>query len=292
MEILRALAALAEPPSSESARLAELLELGAPPDETAWTELFALQLPPYASIYLSADGRIGGEPRDRVAGFWRALGLVPPGEPDYLPVLLAFHAQLAERESRSTLERDRARWRSARRAFFAEHLASWLPFYLAAAAEEADDFHRRWCALLARVLDQEAAALGPPATLPAHFRDVPALRNPSEAASGEDGDWLSDLLAPLRCGVFLQRGALRRAARELGLGERLGERRQTLRTLLAQDGAATLAWLATRAREQAASHRKAGAATPVCAAFWSARAEATAGSLDALIEEARRAPQQ
>jgi TorA maturation chaperone TorD len=287
MELLRALAALAEPPSAESARLGELLELGSRPEDSAWTELFALQLPPYASIYLSADGRIGGEPRDRVAGFWRALGLVPPVEPDHLPILLGFHAQLAERERRATLERDRARWHNTRRAFFAEHLASWLPFYLAAAAEEADEFHRRWCALLARVLDGEAAALGQ-LVEPAHFRDLPEARGPRDAAAGESDDWITDLFAPLRCGVFLPRGALRRAARELGLGERLGERRQTLRTLLSQDGAAMLAWLASRARAEAASHRRAGAAMPACAAFWSARAEATALRLEPLAEEARR----
>jgi TorA maturation chaperone TorD len=288
MELLRALAALAEPPSAESARLAALLDLGTPSEEAAWTELFALQLPPYASIYLSADGRMGGEARDRVAGFWRAVGLLPPAEPDHLPLMLAFQAQLAERETRATLARDRTRWRSVRRAFFGEHLASWLPYYLAALAEEADEFHLRWSELLARALDEESAAIGPLPGEPAHFRDLPALRRPGERGVEEGDDWLGDLLAPLRCGFFLPRAALRRAARELGLGERMGERRLTLRTLLSQDGDATLVWLAARARAAAVTHARAGSSAPQCAAFWSARAEASANLLDALAEDARR----
>ena len=35
---------------------------------------------------------LGGEARDRIAGFWRALGLVPPPEPDHLAVMLGLYA--------------------------------------------------------------------------------------------------------------------------------------------------------------------------------------------------------
>ncbi|MGH9940996.1 MAG: hypothetical protein ACRD9R_01395, partial [Pyrinomonadaceae bacterium] len=76
MELFRALAVLAESPeSAEAARVAEVLELEpSAPTAGEYGESFILQLPPYASIYLGAEGMIGGEARDRIAGFWRALG--------------------------------------------------------------------------------------------------------------------------------------------------------------------------------------------------------------------------
>jgi hypothetical protein len=77
LELLRALAALAEPPSEAQERVAPALGLAAP-DAAAPTEVFTLQLPPYASVYLGGEGMLGGEARDRVAGFLRALGVTPP----------------------------------------------------------------------------------------------------------------------------------------------------------------------------------------------------------------------
>ncbi len=297
MEILRTLATLAEPPTAEARRLAELLELGEAPDETDWTETFVFQLPPYASIYLSADGRLGGEPRDRVAGFWRALGLEPPGEPDHLPVLLAFQAELAQREAEAPTAQTRARWRNARRAFFHEHVGSWLPFYLATVEEHGGEFYRRWSALLQIALAEEGRQLGPMAAEPAHFRDVPPLEHPERMRSPGDTEsaargadlWLEALLAPLRSGLFLPRAALRRGALELGLGERLGERRLALRTFLSQDAAATLSWLAEQARAAATSHRRAADAMPRLAAFWIDRATSSAKLLETLASPDRGA---
>jgi hypothetical protein len=86
----------------------------------------------------------------------------------------------------------------------------------------------------------------------------------------------------LTSGFLRPRPARRQAARDLGLGERLGERRLTLRTLLAQDGPSTLDWLASRARRAASSHLGAGVAVPAIARLWSERASASAALLDAL----------
>src|SRR3982750_3530411 len=130
MELFRALAIFAEPPTVKAARVAEALGLGELPTADEYTEAFIFQLYPYASVYLGAEGMIGGEARDRVAGFWRALGQTPPAEPDHLSLMLALYARLVELE---TEERDGARresWRGARKAFLWEHLLSWLPVYL------------------------------------------------------------------------------------------------------------------------------------------------------------------
>ena len=63
------------------------------------TDLFVFQLQPYASVYLGAEGMLGGEARDRIAGFWRALGASPPSEPDHLATMLALLRRSGEREA-------------------------------------------------------------------------------------------------------------------------------------------------------------------------------------------------
>ena len=65
-------------------------------DSSAYMDLFGFQLYPYASVYLGSEGMLGGEARDRIAGFWRAIGEPPPSEPDHLAVLLALYARLCE----------------------------------------------------------------------------------------------------------------------------------------------------------------------------------------------------
>src|SRR3712207_633531 len=124
MELFRALASLVEPPNEAAARVAEPLGLGPPPGAAEHTELFVVQLYPYASVYLGAEGMMGGEARDRVAGFWRALGQTPPADADHLSAMLALYARLAELERDERDAARRASWRSARRAFLWEHLAS------------------------------------------------------------------------------------------------------------------------------------------------------------------------
>lgn len=84
MELFRALGTLAEPPSPQTPEIGALLELGEAPAEGEYERLFLFQLYPYGSVYLGPEGHLGGDARDRIAGFWRALELEPPPEPDHL----------------------------------------------------------------------------------------------------------------------------------------------------------------------------------------------------------------
>jgi TorA maturation chaperone TorD len=243
MELLRALGVLCEPPEPAHASVAAALGLPAPARDE-FTELFVLALPPYASIYLGREGMLGGAARDRVAGFWRALGLVPPAEPDHLAALLGLAAALADAERD---EREPARAvlaREARHALLTEHLLPWAGPYLAKLAALAPPSYLAWGALLQDALAAETAALGPPATLPTALRDAPALE-PPERTGGRA--FTAGLLAPVRSGMILTRADLARAACDLGLGLRIGERRFVLRALLGQDAAGTLDWLAAEA---------------------------------------------
>src|SRR5690606_33271053 len=126
MELFRALGSLAERPGPAHERIAAALDLPGRPDAAEYTALFGLQLYPYASVYLGTEGMLGGEARDRVAGFWSAIGEMPPSEPDHLTVLLAQLATIAEREELVDDIAGKRILRHARAAFFWEHLGSWV----------------------------------------------------------------------------------------------------------------------------------------------------------------------
>jgi TorA maturation chaperone TorD len=276
MEMLRALGVLCEPPGDQQARIAATLELP-PPSAADHTDLFVLQLVPYASVHLGPEGMLGGDARDRVAGFWRAVGTAPPAEPDHLAALLGLYAALADDERAQPAPARAALRRQARAALLHEHLLSWLDPWLAKLGEIAPLAYAAWGELLAAALRIEAEAVldgGEP--LPAHLRGAAPLE-PPERTGGPA--FVDALLAPARSGLVLVRDDLARAAAELGLGGRVAERRYVLRNLLGQDAAGTLGWLELEAER--AARRPAVVAGPAVAAHWRERAAATAGVLGA-----------
>jgi TorA maturation chaperone TorD len=285
MELFRALAVFAEPPAPESAPVARALELGELPAASEYTEVFVFQLYPYASVYLGAEGMLGGEARDLVAGFWRALGQTPPAEPDHLSVMLALYAELRELETNEHDDARRASWRRARRAYLWEHLLSWLPAYLSKLEEIAPPFYRRWAELLLDALLEEArATLEPQPQLSLHLRrEVAGLVDPR---AGETKEFLQTLLSPARSGMIIVRSDLARAARELELGLRIGERKYVLESLLAQDARGVLGWLAQEARAWGARHRKQGDPLGEIARAWETHALAAATLLEELTDAA------
>ncbi len=298
-ELLRALAVLAEPPVPEHAAVCQALGLEQP-SAARYTELFVLQLYPYASVYLGEEGMLGGEARDRVAGFWRALGQTPVPEPDHLPVLLGQYAALldAEAESDRPDREDRENWddredrdgagdgrpreglrakiRSARQALLWEHLASWLPPFLDKLDELATPVYEDWGRLLGRALEAELATLPAGGELPLPLRANRPL--PEDAESLDD--LLDALLAPVRSGFLVVRSDLERCARALGVVARQAERRYALRALLGQAPADTVHWLAAEAR-RSADRLVAGVGPSRIRAFWIERARHTARVLEA-----------
>jgi TorA maturation chaperone TorD len=274
MELFRALAVLAEPPTAQAARVAEALELGPMPGAAEYTELFVFQLYPYASVYLGPEGMMGGEARARIGGFWRALGETPPVEPDHLALMLALYARLAEMEEGESDAVRRRSLRAARKAFLWEHLLSWLPVYLDKLSDVATPFYRGWGELLAEGLIEEARAVGRQSRLPLHLREACGLADPRREA--EVAEFLPSLLSPARSGMILLRSDLGVAAKRLGLGLRLGERKFILKALIGQDAAGTLAWLAEEAEKWAERHRLHHQTLGAVASAWEERAAATA----------------
>ena len=262
-EALRALAALVEPPCREHAAIARALALPALPAADEHTDALVFQVYPYASVYLGAEGMLGGEARDRIAGFWRALGGEPPDEPDHIAVLLAALA---------TLDAPDPRMQAARRVLYAEHVASWMPPFLAALRRVGSPYYVAWAELVGELL----AAEPPPVAVPVHLRAAAPLARPADL-----DELMRAVLAPLRAGGLIVRDDLERCAEVLALGLRVGERRFALRSLLAQDAAGVLGWLAGELRAQASEY-----AADTIGAWWRARAGATADLLDALARDA------
>ena len=278
-ELLRALGALAEQPAGEHARLAELTGLPRPTGAD-WTEAFALQLVPHAAIYVGAEGMLGGEAADRVAGFWRALRLPVPTEPDHVAALLGLYASLVDAEYGEPSGPRRTLLGQARAALLHEHLLSWLPAYAHAMVDAGPAPYAAWARLLRDALTAEAADVAVADRLPAHLRAIPPV------GTGGLDDVLTGLLAPARSGVILTRAHLAVAARQSGLGLRLGNRRAVLRSLIEQDPAAALAALAEQARSWRARHRADRSTLGPAAGHWADRAAATAD----LLTEAVRQP--
>jgi TorA maturation chaperone TorD len=283
VELFRTLGALLEAPTARLEPLAQLLGLQPLPSVDQHARLFLFQLYPYASVYLGNEGMLGGEAQDRISGFWRALALEPPKEPDHLIVMLACYAELCEREEElgSGLAQDRLRL--ARGVWLWEHLLSWLPLYLERLNELAPPFYRQWGDLLHSALVEEARKLPPPDELPLHLRASEELPDPREEGAEV---FLGALLSPVRSGLLLTGSDLARAARDLGLGLRKGERRFVLRSLLAQEPAKVLGWLAREAERWEVRHGERLAVFGKLNAFWARRSARTAGLVQDLANSA------
>ena len=281
-ELLRALgAALVTPPPANN-EVAEALGL---PVFTGvdHTDAFVLSAPPHAAIHLGPQGKLGGEGLDRVAGFWRALGLTPPEDADHLGVLLMLYAELGEAETTAGSQRARAQLHTARVALFHEHVWSWAPGYLAAVLALDIPSVSAWAGLTSETLQHEASGIDPPDVLPLALRAAPEGLQPSDSFD----ELLDAMVAPVRSGLVLTRRDLGRTAAALGVGYRHGERRYTLKAMLEQDKPATMRWLAGHARSWSKHHRcmdRGWSCDP--GQWWSGRAEATADVLDVMAERA------
>lgn len=281
--LVRALGSIVAGPGPATATVAVALELPSTPTPGEHTELFDLQCYPYASVHLGDEGQLGGEARDRIAGFLRALDVVPPPEPDHLAVLLDAYASLMELD-----EDGSARAGHARRVLLHEHLASWVGRHLERVVELAPPSLAAWAEVAITVLADEAARIGHAEVLAPALVEATALPDPREEGAAKG--FLAALLAPARSGLVIARADLSRAAGELGVGARIGERAYALRAMLAQDGSAVLHWLAGEAGRQAEGLGATTAiAGPVVTAWWRERLTTTTALLEELAAEGSEA---
>jgi len=271
-ELLRALGAVADSPAD--ARTAGRA-LGLPDlDGHQHADAFIMNCPPYASVYLGPDGALGGEGADRVAGFWRAIGVTPPAEPDHLTALLSLYASLGQAAGDSRRAATQSALARSRDALLWEHLWPWLPAYLDAVSGLDVPALTAWARLTSLAIAAEIGAhpaAGPgPARLPLALRAAPAM---PEATAGL-GSLVGALMTPVRSGIILTRHRLAEGAGGAGVGYRIGERRFALRAMLEQDPAATLGWLSRECQRWALQHAGRPAAGAI-GRWWAGRAVST-----------------
>lgn len=277
-ELWRALGAALVTPPPHNATV--LRALGLPPQTGAeHAGVFVLSAPPHAAIHLGPEGQLGGAGLDRVAGFWRVLGLDPPEDADHLGVLLMLYAELGDAESGAGTPATRGSLTNARTALFAEHIGSWAPAYLAAVAANSAPSVAAWATLTGDTVRTEAARLDVRA-LPAALRDAP---DPFDPVADDPATLLDTLIAPVRSGFVLTWPDVERCGAQVGLGVRRGERRYAIKAYLEQDPRPTIGWLADHARSCSRQHG-AAFADPLTAQWWQARAQHTAQALDAMLE--------
>jgi TorA maturation chaperone TorD len=279
-ELLRALGAIADSPA-DARTAATALGLGAASD-AEHTDVFVLNCPPRASVYLGPDGALGGEGTDRAAGFWQALGLTPPAEPDHLTTLLSLYASLGEAAAESRRPAIAAALARSQAALFWEHLWPWLPGYLDAVTDLGAAALTAWAELTRRAIAAEYSALPEQAQLPLALRAAPAAADPD----GPLRDLVAALTTPVRSGIILTRRRLAIGAANAGVGHRIGERRYTLRAMLEQDPPATLTWLSQEAQRWEQQHAR-RAAGDTASRWWTARAASTALFLRNCAADAR-----
>ena len=214
-ELIRALGAVAGDPA-DARTVLPALGLGEC-DGASHTEVFVLNCSPYASVYLGAEGGLGGEAADRVAGFWRALGLEPPAEPDHLTCLLSLYATLGEDRSPVSgvmaPETGERSFDHVRRALFWEHVWPWVPGYLGAVTDVGVPALSAWAELAMQALQDERDGLPaeplPVALLPVSLLPVALREAPPALTGGEDlRDLLDALVTPIRSGMIITRRAL------------------------------------------------------------------------------------
>ncbi len=293
MEIFRALGTLIESPAAEHAQIAAALGLPAAPTAAEHARVVAQQRYPYASVYLGAEGMMGGEARDRIEGFRRALGLGRQSgvhrearvAADHLASLLGMLASMDEWCRRESDGARKALLAQARVTLVWEHLASWTGPYLASFEGCGVPFYQDWASLLGDSLARLGARMSFPDYLPVPLRAAPDPVDPRREGGSA---FIGALLAPARTGVVLLRDDLLRLADETGLACRAGERRYVLHSFFAQSPGAALTWLAAHAEEWGC--RMTAAAPAPIASWWSERATATAGLLRELVADVQTAP--
>lgn len=293
MELFRALGSLIEVPAAEHARVAAALGLPAVPTAAEHAGVVAQQRYPYASVYLGVEGMMGGEARDRIEGFRRALGLGREGGPrrgvetsaDHLASLLGLLASVDEWRREESDSARKALLTQARVTLVWEHLASWTGPYLASFEGCGVPFYQAWASLLGDSMARLDREMAFPDYLPAPLRGAP---DPADPRREGGPAFMGALFAPARTGVILLRDDLLRLADETGLACRAGERRYVLNSFLAQDPGAALEWLAAHAEDW--SGRVAATSPAPVARWWSDRATATARLLRELAADVETAP--
>lgn len=252
--------------------------------------LFRFNLFPYQSIFLDAEGLLGGAESDRVRRSYRLCGFAveEDGNPDHIGHELNLMAFLcgAERDAWEDGEAETARhMRQRQRDFLQSHLLLWIFPLTVGVRRQGQRFYGALADLTLELIHDHALALERDGALPeaTAFRlpDPPALLKKNKTGLKEIAAYL---VTPPYAGLFISRDAIGQLGRELEIPRGFGDRQQTLVNLMrsaAQYDAfpALLEALQEMVREWAVAYSDQQDKMPELAPFcrlWQARVEKTA----------------
>ena len=216
----------------------ELAEAAQPydPDQAAAAhyQLTAVDVFPYASIFLDPSGLLGGPLSDETAELYNESGYDEAlSDYDHLGHKLGFLAYLCGMEAASLAGGDvevALLWTSRQQGFLAGHLLRWLPPLVVAIQQAGSPFYGRLAELtlelcVDHIQKSESTA-------------IPPLPQPPQIGDQESSlkDIAHVLTTPPYCGLFLSREAISALARRHELPRGFGDREQMLTNLLRAAG--------------------------------------------------------
>ncbi len=252
-------------PDTEALALAQEVESLAPhltdPTELAmaYTDLFLLNVYPYASVFLNSDGELNDPAAQQLATLYEAHGYQPPelsqvGAPDHLGLCLGFQAYV---EQDGILPHDFLAWAPVC-CLAVEREPSAHPFYRALAVLTREGS-------MTEILSREVR---PDRSLrPFTSFRASSVRSTELEEEVHLRDVVRFFLAPAQCGIFLSRGRLGQTAKTLGMYLPFGSRFEVAERLFTAAGeggqvAEVLQVLRAEVEEWAATYRAWAAAYP------------------------------
>ncbi len=210
-------------------------------EETAaadYQHLFGFNIYPYASVFLSPDGLLGGPVSDQVRRFFQRAGCaldLTRESADHVGQELAFLAFLLRTEaemSNGAEAPEVSRLRRLQRRFMDHHLLGWLPVFVRALGRQGHPFYARLATFTLDVVLAHRARLG---NTPEEEPGIFALSVPPALLEDENTD-LNDVAAflttPPWSGLFLSRDDIRRLGRAGNLPHGFGDRARMLAQVL------------------------------------------------------------
>ncbi len=189
-------------------------------------EVFGRSVPPYASVFLSPEGLLGGPPALAARRFYGRIGFGLQRndvEPDHLGLYCAAMAYLCGAEADALRDGvDASAPRLHQRTLLQDHLGPWLRPFVIAVRQQGVEELSAVTGLLLELVESQVVLLEPGGE-PEHILDDP------EVGLKEIARYL---LVPARSGWWLSLHDIQRVAERAGLACGFGRRVQMMESLL------------------------------------------------------------
>lgn len=200
--------------------------------------VWSLTLYPYANVFLSDDGLMGGDVTEAVAAVYRRMGWQAPSAypSDHLGVQLAALSWLSAAEAEAIADNQRAhvgQIQALRYDFLNRYVLSWLPALAVACERVQSPVYGRVMTVLLELIAADGEALARHLVM---FESAPVDLPVAPDVLADEQTRLRDiaeyLTRPAWAGVFLSRDDIRRWAARYGIPSGFADRGTLLHNLM------------------------------------------------------------